>query len=179
MTYPAEHFHITNALYREGRFLLMGEPAFTVLKEHEDFYREFFRASFRLTLTITAEYALLKSSKDQDALARSICIYLAIFCYELDKEGGTNLLEQLAFETFSIADWEERFEQSSFLNVLEATPKLKSGEQRGKFYQEIARRGLIERSGDDRFRFTPAHRYFLEFARGVNLRARVEDVNGG
>lgn len=169
MTYPAHHYQIVKALFSEGRFLLEGEAAFLSLRENKSFYTEFFQATFRLELTTTADYALLKSSKDTDNVARSICIYLAILCYELDHQDG-NLLETLSFEMFSISEWEDRFEQSSYYNVMEATDKLRNASQRQKFYQLLARRGLIQRTGDDLFQFTPAHRYFLAYARDLNMR---------
>ena len=181
MTFPAEHTAIVKALFSEGRFLLEGEAAFLCLRDHVGFYHLFFRESFGLQLTVTADYALLKSEKETDHLARAICIYLAILCYELDHDSG-NLLESLAFDTFSISEWEERFPQSSFYNVMEATDKLRSANQRQKFYQLLARRNLIHRLDEDRFQFTPAHRYFLDFARDLNMRAMVggtaaEDVD--
>lgn len=176
MTYPKEHYDIVTALFREGRFLLEGDAAFPVLRERREFYQQFFHESFRLSLVVNADYALLTSNRDKDTLARSICIFLAVFCYELDQEDA-NLLEKLAYETFSISQWEERFEQSSFNNVLEATDKLRNRDQRAKFYLEMARRGLIERVDEDSFRFTAAHRYFLEFARDLNVREMM--MGGG
>ncbi|PHI18586.1 hypothetical protein CEQ90_17350 [Lewinellaceae bacterium SD302] len=176
MTYPEKHYDIIKALFSEGRFLIEGETAFHCLRDHQEFYQQFFRETFRLDLNLKAEYALLKSSKDTDDLARSICIFLAVMCYELDQDSG-NLLEMLAFNTFSISEWEERFEQSSFHNVLEATDKLRSKSQRLKFYQQINRRRLINRLDDDRFQFTAAHRYFLEFARDVNMQEMVGKID--
>lgn len=174
MTYPSEHYQIVTALFKEGRFLLEGDAAFHCLREQREFYVKFFHESFRLQLEVTSDYALLRNSRDKDPLARAICIYLAIFCYELDQE-ATNLLEQLSQSTFSISEWEERFEQSSFNNVLEATDKLRNADQRAKFYLELARRNLIERVAEDAFRFTPAHRYFLDFARELNVRAMMAE----
>lgn len=171
--FPAEHATIVKALFSEGRFLLEGEAAFLCLRDNLPYYHAFFRESFGLQLTVTAEYALLKSDKDTDQPARAVCIYLAILCYELDHDSG-NLLESLAFDTFSIQEWEERFPQSSFYNVMEATDKLRSAAQRQKFYQLLARRQLIHRLDEDRFQFTAAHRYFLDFARDVNVRGMLE-----
>lgn len=171
-TFPPEHSAIVKALFAEGRFLLEGEAAFLCLRDNLSYYHAFFRESFGLQLTVTAEYALLKSDKDTDQLARAICIYLAILCYELDHDSG-NLLESLTFDTFSIREWEERFPQSSFYNVMEATDKLRSAGQRQKFYQLLARRQIINRLDEDRFQFTAAHRYFLDFARDINMRAML------
>jgi hypothetical protein len=95
MTYPPEHYEIVKALLSEGRFLLEGEAAFLSLRENKDFYTKFFHESFRLDVSITADYALLKSSKDADNVARSICVYLAILCYELDQPNGKIVLSNL------------------------------------------------------------------------------------
>lgn len=168
MTFPKEHYQIVKALYTEGRFLLEGEAAFITLRENREYYQQFFHESFRLELLLTAEYALLKSSKDKDNLARSICIFLAILCYELDHDGG-NLLETLTYKQFNIEEWDDRFEQSSFHNVMEATEKLRNPAQRKKFYQQLNRRSVIHLRDDGHFQFTAAHRYFLDFARGLHL----------
>ncbi len=167
MTYPPDHQSTVTALLREGRFLLQGESSFLTLREHADFYTSFFRESFDLELQLTPEYALLKSGQPEDRLARAICIYLAVLCYELERE-GKNILETLHSGTFSIPEWEVRFKQSSFINVLDATDQLRDADQRRKFYLRLSRRGIIERTSDTLFRFTPAHRYFLDFAREIN-----------
>ncbi len=167
MNYPPDHQAIVTALLREGRFLLQGESAFLSLREHADFYTSFFRKSFDLELQVTPEYALLKSGQPEDRFARAICIYLALLCYELERE-GKNILETLHSGTFSIPEWELRLEQSSFINVLAATDQLRDADQRHKFYLRLSRRGVIERTNEKLFRFTPAHRYFLDFAREIN-----------
>lgn len=174
MTYPRDHYAIVQALFNEGRFLLEGEAAFLCLREEQAFYQSFFRESFQLQLTVAADYALLQNSRDTDHLSRAICIFLAVFCYELD-HNRDNLLESLAYETFAIDEWEERFEQSAFQHVLEATDKLRSGAQRSKFYQQLARRGIIRLVDEGHFQFTPAHRYFLDFARDLNMRGMLAE----
>ena len=167
MEYPEEHLKIVNALLRDGRFLVEGETAFACLKEHQAFYQQFFRASFQLELSIEADYALLKSSRQNDALARDICIFLAILSYEIDRE-GRNLLETLQFSVFSLEDIEQKFLLSSFLEILEATPGLRDADRRSRFITQITRRNLIVKMENDSFRFTPAFRYFLDYARTFN-----------
>lgn len=176
MTYPSEHYAIVQALFHEGRFLLEGEAAFLCLREQQEFYQAFFRESFRLQLIVTADYALLQSSRDTDNLARAICVFLAVFCYELD-HSRENLLESLAFDTFSIEEWDDRFEQSAFQHILEATDKLRNQAQRAKFYQQLARRALIRMVDEAHFQFTPAHRYFLDYARDLNMRDMLAQMN--
>lgn len=170
MTFPKEHYEIVKALVNDGRFLIEGEAAFLCLREEQEFYQAFFWESFRLRLLVKTDYALLQSSKDADDLARAICIFLAVLCYELDHTSD-NLLESLAFGTFSIEEWEERFEQSAYQYVLEATKHLRDKEQRRRFYQALHRRGVIRSLDEDKFQFTPAHRYFLDFARDLNMRS--------
>ena len=179
MSFPQHHYQIVKALYNDGRFLLEGEAAFLSLRENEAYYTTFFHESFRLSLKVETDYALLQNSRDTDNLARAICIFLAVFCYELDHTSG-NLLESLAFGTFSIEEWEERFEQSAFQHVLEATEHLRNKEQRIRFYRQLQRRGIINQHDEDKFQFTPAHRYFLDYARELNMRgilAQQEDDN--
>jgi hypothetical protein len=179
MTFPNEHYQIVKALVNDGRFLLEGEAPFLCLREQQDFYQAFFWESFRLRLVVETEYALLQSSRDTDNLARAICIFLAVFCYELDHTSD-NLLESLAFGTFSIEEWEERFEQSAYQYVLEATDYLRNKTQRRRFYQSLQRRAIIHLLDEDKFQFTPAHRYFLDFARDLNMRGMLQaDEQGG
>lgn len=173
MTFPTEHYPIVKALLNEGRFLLEGEPAFLCLREQQDYYEAFFWESFRLRLVVNTEYALLQNSRDTDNLSRAICIFLAVFCYELDHTSN-NLLENLAFDAFSIDEWEDRFEQSAYQHVLEATEHLRDKAQRRRFYQNLQRRFIIHLDGDDTFRFTAAHRYFLDFARDLNIRGMLQ-----
>jgi hypothetical protein len=42
----------------------------------------------------------------------------------------------------------------------------------------MARRGLINRLNEDHYQFTPAHKYFLEYARDLNMREMLNaEVN--
>ncbi|TXB61379.1 condensin complex protein MksE [Phaeodactylibacter luteus] len=165
-SYPAQHQEVVEALLVDGRFLLEGDPAFMALKQHLGFYQEFFRQSFGLALEYHSEYAFLQSSRDTDPLSRDICIFLGVLCYELDRE-GYNLLEQLSFHTLEFEQVEQFFELSSFREVLEATSNLQDAQARRNFYNRLHRRRIIEKVDDQTFRFTPAHKYFLQFARGV------------
>lgn len=163
-----EHRSIVKALLLEGKFLLEGDPAFPALKEHKAWYELFFRSTFRLNLQVEADYAFLKDSQDGDKLSRAICIFLAVICYELDQD-GKNILESLRYDHFPLADWEDRWQSSSYYPVFEATDKLRDAEDRARFCKDIARRGVIELTTEGVFRFTAAHRYFLAFAREVNV----------
>ncbi|MCB9290330.1 MAG: hypothetical protein H6560_23675 [Lewinellaceae bacterium] len=166
MMYPEYHREITEALLMDARFLVEGEPEFTCLRENLDFYQQFFEASFGLSLLCQSDYAFLQSARDNDTLSRDICIFLGVLCYEVDRE-GKNIMEELSFSTFAYEDVERLLELSSFREVLEATKSLRDAPSRRNFYHLLARRRLIDKIDDEAFRFTPGHKYFLEFARGV------------
>lgn len=166
IAYPEHHQEIVEALLLEGRFLLEGDAAFMSLKQQVDFYRQFFRASFGLELQYQSEYAFLQSGRDSDPLSRDVCIFMGVLCYELDRE-GYNLLEQLSFHTLEFEQVEQLFELSSFREVLEATSNLQDAQSRRNFYNRLQRRRIIEKLDEHTFRFTPAHKYFLDFARQV------------
>ena len=165
-TFPEGHQEVVEALLVDGRFLLEGDSAFMALKQHVDFYQSFFQASFGLSLEYHSEYAFLQSGRDADPLSRGVCIFLGLLCYELDRE-GYNILEQLSFHTLEFEQVEQMFEMSSFREVLNATTNLQDAHARRNFYNRLQRRRIIEKLDDQVFRFTPAHKYFLEFARSV------------
>lgn len=172
-TFPEQHQAIVEALLLEGRFLLEGEAAFTVLRKQEQYYRHFFQASFGLELHCHNDYAFLQSLRENDTHSRDICIFLAVFCYELDRE-GRQITEELAFSTFSLEEVEKLLVQSSFLEVLEATKQLKDANARKNFFNLLNRKGIIDKLDDAHFRFTPAHKYFLEYARQLALKGERE-----
>lgn len=165
-SFPKNHQEVVEALLVEGRFLLEGDPEFMTLKQDVEFYQAFFRQSFGLSLEYHSEYAFLQSGRDNDPLSRDICIFLGVLCYELDRE-GYNLMEQLAFHTLELEQVEQMLELSSFREVLDATSNLQDPQSRRNFYNRLQRRRIIEKLDDQTFRFTPAHKYFLEFARSV------------
>lgn len=173
-TYPEHHFAIVQALLREGRFLLTGEEAFISLQEHQAFYHSFFWESFRYRLVLQAEYALLISSRDTDTIARDVCIFLGILCYELDRE-NRNILEELAHATFAIEELEQRFRASSKYEIMELSAQLGTEDKRATFYRRLQRLHLIQWIDQHSFRFTPAHQYFLEFARQLSDQADLRE----
>jgi hypothetical protein len=166
MQYPDLHQQVVEALLIDGRFLLEGDAEFMTLKQHLDFYEQFFQHSFGTSLQFFGDYAFLQSDRDTDALSRDVCIFLGVLCYELDRE-GYNLLEQLSFHTLEFEQVEQMLELSSFREVMEATANLQDDNSRRNFYNRLHRRRIIEKLDDHTFRFTPAHKYFLDFARGM------------
>lgn len=162
--YPEHHRQIVEGLLLDGRFLLDGDPEFAALTRHLDFYRPFFLETFGLELEHHADYAFLQSDRDSDTFSRDVCIFLGVLCYELDRE-GSSITEVLSFQTLEFPAIEQMLELSSFREVLEATRTLATPESRKNFYNRLNRRHIIDKLDEDCFRFTPAHKYFLEFAR--------------
>lgn len=166
MQYPELHQQVVEALLIDGRFLLEGDAEFMAIRQHLDFYEQFFKDSFGTSLQFFGDYAFLQSDRDTDALSRDVCIFMGVLCYELDRE-GYNLIEQLSFHTLEFEQVEQMLELSSFREVMEATANLQDGSSRRNFYNRLHRRRIIEKLDDNTFRFTPAHKYFLDFARGM------------
>lgn len=173
MQYPDNHQEVVNALLVDGRFLLEGEAEFMTLKQHLDFYESFFVHSFGTNLQFFGDYAFLQSDRDTDPFSRDVCIFIGVLCYELDRE-GYNLIEQLSFHTLEFDQVEQMLEISSFREVMEATSNLQDTASRRNFYNRLQRRHIIEKLDDNTFRFTPAHKYFLEFAKNI-ARSRKEE----
>jgi len=173
-SFPAQHRQIVEALLQEGRFLLEGEPEFVILKEHIDYYRAFFHSSFSLNVQFHGDYAYLESVRENDAFSRDVCIFLGVLAYELDRE-GRNLTEAFAFQSFSVEEVEQMLELTSFKEILESSKNLRDPLTRRNFYNRLQRRRIIDRLDEDTFRFTAAHKLFLEYARGLSA---VRDGSG-
>ena len=93
MVYPSNHRTIVEDLMK-GKFVLSTEKHFESLKNNEEFYQQFFQESFGLALRIQTEYAFLISTVTNETLSKSISIFFAVLCYELDKD-GKNFMDQL------------------------------------------------------------------------------------
>ena len=86
MEFPNHHRHIVEDLMA-GKFLLPQERTYQVLKENEQSYNYFFKASFNYELRVTQDYAYLVSEESAEMLSRDICIFIALLSYELDRDG--------------------------------------------------------------------------------------------
>jgi len=172
MVYPSNHRSIVEDLMK-GKFLLSSEKAFASLKENEEFYRQFFEASFGLELRMTGEYAYLLSSVTNETLSKSICIFFAILCYELDRD-GKNFMDQLQYNEFDMETIERYFENTSYIDLVKATKTLEDAEKRKSLIESMRRRNIVERTGEDRFVFTPAYKVFTDFALELTQKKRTE-----
>lgn len=177
MEYPRYHKEIVNDLLL-GKFILASDQKFTILKDASAFYEQFFRESFGYEFELKADYAYILSYETDEQLSRDICLFLAIFCYELDKD-GKNFLEELQYAEFELEKVDEYFENSAYAEIIASNNKLRDKESRRQFINTLNRRNIIEKSADNKFSFTQAYKVFIDFAadfaKGKLLTAHAEE----
>jgi hypothetical protein len=169
--YPHNHRDIVDN-FLNGRFILHSERLYSEVKEHEGFYKTFFKLSFGYELTLTQEYAYILSEDSNENLSRDISIFFAILCYELDKT-GKNFLDELEYGYFGYRQIDELFENSSYSELIASNNKLKDGNARKNLFNEMSRRNIIEKESDEAFTLTPAYKVFIEYANEL-ARKRIE-----
>jgi len=160
--YPATHRDIIDN-FLNGRFILHTSKLFDDVRANEDFYISFFDASFGYKLNLTQDFAYVISDESNENLSRDISIFLAILCYELDKN-GKNFLEELEYGQFRYSMIDEIFENSSYEEIISTNNKLKDTNARKNLLNEMSRRNIIEKESDDSFTITAAYKIFIEFA---------------
>ena len=173
MEYSKNHKQIVEDLMA-GKFILPQNKNFLELKEKEKFYEEFFKASFGHDLIMKQDYAFLVSDETNEMLSRDICIFFAILCYELDKD-GRNFLDLINYSEFEYFHVNEYFENSSYLDVVRNNSRLRDTSSRNEFMDTLDRRNIIEKTGNQKFVFTAAHRNFTEFAMEL-AKSKTADV---
>ena len=172
MDFPNHHRQITEDLM-SGKFIVPAERTFEVLKENEEFYTQFFKASFNYDLKMTHDYAYLISDESNEMLSRDICIFIALLSYELDRD-GKNFLERIQFSEFETEEIESYFTNSSYIDLILSNKQLKDADARKNFINTLNRRNVIEKTGDNRFQFTSAHKFFMDFAADIVKYENVE-----
>lgn len=168
MVYPPRHRQIVEDLM-SGKFVLSNEEHFIHLKESESFYNEFFKVSFDLDLQLKSDYAYLLSKDTSENFSRDTSIFIAVLCYELDKD-GRNFMEALDFHEFTIEEVENYFLNSSFIDLIESNKSLRDPESRKTLINGMARRNIIQKNFEDRFSFTQAYKVFVDFAKELALK---------
>lgn len=167
MVYPSNHRQIVEELMG-GKFILSNEEHFNALKENETFYSEFFKISFDLDLNLKTEYAFLLSKDTQENFSRDVSIFIAILCYELDRD-GRNFMEALDFNEFTFEEVDRYFDNSSFIDLIESNKSLREPDARRTLINGMHRRNIVSKNFDDRFSFTQAHKVFMDFAKELAL----------
>jgi hypothetical protein len=147
-----------------GKFILAGEKSFEDLKNNENFYVSFFSESFGFDLIVKNEFAYLVSTDSAEMLSRDICIFFALLSYELDRD-GKNFMDLIRYAEFEFSEVDAYFENSTFIDLIHSNKQLRDTESRKNLVNSMARRNILEKIGEDRFTFTPAHRVFIDFAR--------------
>ncbi len=165
MEFPNHHRQIVEDLM-SGKFILPTERTYAVLKDNEQSYTYFFKASFNYDLKITQDFVFLISDESNEMLSRDICIFIAILSYELDRD-GKNFLERIQFTEFEIEEIENYFTNSSYIDLILANKQLKDADSRKNFINTLNRRNVIEKTSDNRFMFTSAHKFFMDFATDI------------
>ena len=165
MEFPNHHRQIVEDLM-SGKFILPQERTFNVLKENEDFYTNFFKASFNYDLKATQDFVFLVSDESNEILSRDICIFIALLSYELDRD-GKNFLERVQFSEFEMDEIENYFTNSSYIDLILSNKQLKDADSRKNFINTLNRRNIIGKTADNRFMFTSAHKFFMDFASDI------------
>jgi len=178
-SYPKEHKQIVKDLL-DGKFILANDTKYEIIRQFESYYSEFFQESFDYKMILKSDFVYLISNDSNENLSRDISIFLAVLCYELDKD-GRNFLDSLNFSEFEHEQIDQYFELTSYKEVIQSNKQLKDKPSRINFYNTLARRNIIEKSGDERFTFTPAYKVFIEFAQELakSKSAGDEEVEGG
>jgi hypothetical protein len=160
---PKYHNEIVEDLMN-GKFILLKEKHFEELKEHSDYYKAFFEKSFGHDFIFLQDFAYIVSPETNENLSRDICIFLAILCYELDKE-GINFLDKIEYGDFSLEEVDKHFENSSFTDLIQNNNQIKDFDARRKLIKTMTTKNIIEKNSEDRFSFTAAYRVFIDFAK--------------
>ncbi|OYU94197.1 MAG: hypothetical protein CFE21_17355 [Bacteroidetes bacterium B1(2017)] len=162
MEFPRYHKDLVNDLMN-GKFILASDQRFVSLKDNAAFFEKFFKESFGYALEVKSDYAFLLSYETAEQLSRDICIFFAILCYELDKD-GKNFLEEIQYAEFEHEKIDAYFENSAYAELIASNNQLRSNESRRDFMRTLGRRNIVERTGDNKFTFTQAYKVFVDFA---------------
>ena len=168
MVYPSNHRQIVEELMG-GKFILSNEEHFNSLKENDTFYTEFFKISFDLDLNLKTEYAFLLSKETSENFSRDVSIFIAILCYELDRD-GRNFMEALDFNEFTFEEVDRYFDNSSFIDLIESNKSLREPDARRTLINGMHRRNIVNKNFEDRFSFTQAYKVFVDFAKELALK---------
>jgi hypothetical protein len=74
-------------------------------------------------------------------------------------------MDLIRYSEFEFAEVDAYFENSTFIDLIHSNKQLRDTEARKNLVNSMARRNILEKIGEDRFTFTPAHRVFIDFAR--------------
>jgi hypothetical protein len=164
---PKQHKQIVDDLMN-GKFILSRETHFEDIRENTEYYEKFFKSSFGHDFVFTPDFAYILSSETNENLSKDISIFMAILCYEMDKE-GVNFLDKIEYSDFSVFEVDRYFENSAFIDLINGNNQLRDYESRRKLIRTMTNKNIIEKNSEDRFSFTPVYKVFIEFAKELAI----------
>lgn len=175
--YPNKHKQIVTSLM-DGRFITIDESYFDIVKENQDFYVEFFNKSFGFELKYTQEFYYLISEETNENTSRDISIFFSVFCYELDKD-GKNFMDELGFSDFHIDEIIEYIKNSTWTDVVKSNNQLKNTESIKRLVgSTMVKRNITVKHSDDKYSFTKAYKFFIDFTKEL-VKTDGVDINNG
>lgn len=147
-----------------GKFVLSQDKIFDEIRQNEAFYVEFFERSFGYDLLVKPGYAYLVSNDSAEMLSRDICIFFAILCYEMDRD-GKDFFDRMKYSEFNFEEVDQYFENTTYIDLVHSNKQVRDSETRRNLINTMARRNVIEKLSEDRFSFTQAADVFVDFAR--------------
>lgn len=160
MYYPKHHKKIVTDLLN-GKFILQKNELFDIITQNnKDFYVTFFEESFGFELKITNEYVCLVSIESNEKLSKNITLFLAVLCYELDRE-GKNFSAEIKTSYFDIEEVKEKLLSSEYKEIILNIDEISN---LNKLVQQMTDRNITEKKSDYRFSFTPAVELFFVYA---------------
>lgn len=172
--YPDKHKEIVTSLM-EGKFITVEDLLFELIKKNDTFYINFFETSFGFEMIGNHNFYYLVSSETNENTSRDISIFFSILCYELDKD-GKNFLEELNYSEFHIDEILEYFKKSSWLDVIKANKQLNTDDSLKRHIGTMVKRNIAVKQGSDRYRFTKAHKLFIDFAKDLIKEVKNESI---
>ncbi|MEO0043649.1 MAG: hypothetical protein RL329_3097 [Bacteroidota bacterium] len=161
LNYPKNHRKIVSELLA-GKFILQkNEELFDpIVQSFRDFYTRFFDKSFGYELKITTKYIYLVANESNEKLSRNITLFLAILCYELDREGKNFNLE-IKTNYFETEEVKQKILASEYINIVSNIEDIVN---LYPLIKQMTDRNIVERKNDNKFVFTDAVEIFYEFA---------------
>ena len=159
MNYPEKHYQIVQNLLN-GKFILQEENIYNIVSINFDFYKIFFKESFKYELVKTSEVIYLASDNSSEKFSRNLMLILAILVDNINLE-GKDLYEEL-YKNFTIEDIENIIKNSSYKNVCRKIVI------ENLIKNDCQKRNIIKYNSDyDTFQFTSAINTFLEQAKEI------------
>lgn len=168
--YPKQHKKIVSELLG-GKFILQKNELFDIITQsNKEFYITFFDETFGYDLKITNEYICIISLESNERLSKNITLFLAILCYELDRE-GKNFSSEIKTSYFDIEEVKEKLFSSEYKEIILNIDEILNLH---KLVQQLTDRNITEKKSDNRFTFTPAVELFFRYAEDYLKQIDVE-----